>query len=177
MKNIIMKNQKENEQEDPDLYTKNKKIEKIGELKKELQAIENDLNAAYVQIGRRFVERAVKTQDFCGLEIQDVLRVMESKAKRKREIASRIASIEKEMREVEFLREKEEAYLEYKEEKDKLDKALAMEVLTQQEYDQRLKVAKRKSDNFEEIRRVKQQYDMELITAEERDEKIKELTS
>lgn len=158
-----------------DNYTKNQKETEIETINRELQSIDNDLDAAYMQIGRRFMEKAAKTQDFCGLEIQDILRIMQPKAARKKELEKRIAMIEKEVREINFLRDKEQAELEFQDEKAKLDKALSMDILNQREYEQRLNAARRKADNFEEIRRINQQYEIKLISAEERDAKIRKL--
>lgn len=158
-----------------DDFTKNQKESEIENINRELQSIENDLDAAYMQIGRRFMEKAARTKDLCGLEIRDILRVMQPKATRKAELEKQIAMIEKEIREINFLRDKEQAELEYQDEKAKLDKALHMDILTQQEYEQRLSAAKKKADNFEEIRRINQQFEMKLISAEERDMKIKKL--
>lgn len=160
-----------------DSYTKNQKEAEIADIKKELQTVENELDAAYMQVGRKFMERAEKTNDLCGLEIDDILRFMRPKLEKKHELENRLIQTEKGIREINLLREKEKAELEYQDEKNKLDKALAMDVLTQQEYEQRISAARRKADNFEEIRRVNQQFDMKLITAEQRDERIKQLTS
>lgn len=160
-----------------DNYMKLQKETEITNLKREIQTVENDLDAAYIQIGRRFMEKAERTNDYCGLEIQDILRVMQPKIERKRELDRQLVMTEKSIREIDILREKEKADLEFQDEKSKLDKALAMDVLTQQEYDQRLNVAKKKAYNFEEIRRVNQQFDMKLITEKERDERIKLLTT
>lgn len=166
-----------NNQDAIDYQMKNKKRAEIDNLNKEKQAIENDLDAGYIQIGKRFMEMVASTKDLCGLEIQDVLRVMQPKMLRRQEIDKQIALIEKEIHEIEYLREKEFADLAYQEEKEKLDKALTMEVLTQKEYEEKLRSAKKKADNFDEIRRVNQQYDMNLISKEERENKIRELTS
>ena len=51
-----------------------------------------------------------------------------------------------------------------------------MDLLTQEEYDAKLAVAKKKVDNFEQIRKVKQQAEMGLITQEEMEAKLAELT-
>ena len=64
----------------------------------------------------------------------------------------------------------------YLAEKAKLDKALAMELMSQSEYEVKLAIAKKKYDNLEEIRKVQQLADMNLITKEEKEAKIKELT-
>ena len=74
------------------------------------------------------------------------------------------------------MREKQQAEEAFLAEKNKLDKALAMDVLSQDEYDVKLAIAKKKVDNFDEIRRVKQQAEMGLITKEEKDARLRALT-
>ena len=64
----------------------------------------------------------------------------------------------------------------YAEEKTKLDRALAMDVISQDEYNFKISVARKKVDNFEEIRRVEQQCEMGIISKEERNAKIEALT-
>ena len=160
-----------------DNFTKNQKESEITNLKKELQTVENELDAAYVQVGRKFMERVERTNDLCGLEIDDILRVMRPKLEQKKELEKQLVQLEKGIREISLLREREKAEIEYQDEKSKLDKALAMDVLTRQEYEHRLSIVRKKADNFEEIRRVNQQFDMKLITEEERAARIKQLTT
>lgn len=52
------------------------------------------------------------------------------------------------------LREKQQAEETYLAEKAKLDKALAMGLMPQTEYEVKLTIAKKEYDNFEEIRKV-----------------------
>ena len=47
-----------------------------------------------------------------------------------------------------------------------------MDVITQDEYNFKLSIAKKKVDNFDEIRRIEQQFDMGIITKEEKNSKI-----
>ena len=61
-------------------------------------------------------------------------------------------------------------------EKTKLDRALAMDIISQDEYNYKLAKASKRVENFEEIRRVEQQFEMNLITKEEMNAKIEELT-
>lgn len=98
-----------------------------------------------------------------------------SELTKKAELEAQIIELEKQMKNNSVLREKQAAEAEYLAEKSKLDKALGMDIISQQEYDERLAVAKKKVDNFEEIRRVEQQYSMKLITKEEKEAKIKAL--
>lgn len=111
-----------------------------------------------------------------GIDASDLLKLMDPKMTKKQELEQKIIELEKEISTKNVLREKQLVEEEYLAEKVKLDRALAMDVISQSDYDVRLAIAKKKVDNFEEIRRVKQQADMNLITKEERDAKIKALT-
>lgn len=51
-----------------------------------------------------------------------------------------------------------------------------MELMSQAAYKVKLAIAKKKYDKFEEIRKVQQLADMNLITKEDKEAKIKELT-
>ena len=73
-----------------------------------------------------------------------------------------IIVLEKKIKDNAVLREKERAEEDFIKEKNKLDKALAMDIISQEEYDVKLSSA--------------MQYDMKLISKEERDEMIKTLT-
>ena len=105
-----------------------------------------------------------------------LLKLMDPKMTKKKELEQQIIQLEKEIKNKSVLREKQMAEEEYLSEKEKLDKALAMDVISQNDYDVKLAIAKKKFDNFEEIRRVKQQAEMNLITHEEMLAKIKSLT-
>lgn len=51
-----------------------------------------------------------------------------------------------------------------------------MDVISQDEYNYKISVARKKVDNFEEIRRIEQQCEMGIITNEEKNAKIEALT-
>ena len=57
-----------------------------------------------------------------------------------------------------------------------LEKALQMDVISQAEYDEKVAIARKKLDNFEEIKRVEKQLEMNLITREEYAAKMQALT-
>ena len=111
-----------------------------------------------------------------GIDVSDLLKLMDPKMTKKKELEQQIIELEKEIKNKSVLREKQQAEETYLAEKAKLDKALAMELMSQSEYEVKLAIAKKKYDNFEEIRKVQQLADMNLITKEEKEAKIKELT-
>lgn len=146
------------------------------QLKSQITVINQELDSFYVQIGRRYIDYVLETGDMPGIDASDLLKLMDPKMTKKKELEQQIIQLEKEIKNKSVLREKQMAEEEYLSEKEKLDKALAMDVISQNDYDVKLAIAKKKFDNFEEIRRVKQQAEMNLITHEEMLAKIKSLT-
>lgn len=148
----------------------------LAALKMQVNVIEQELESSYVQIGRKYVDYVIATSEMPGIDVSDILKLIDPKLTRKEELERDIIALEKKIKDNAVLREKQAAEEEFLQEKGKLDKALAMDIISQDEYDTKLAIAKKKVDNFEAIRKVEQQYDMKLITKEERDAKIKELT-
>lgn len=145
-------------------------------LRSQVNVINQELDSSYLQIGRKYVDFVLETGEMPGIDASDILKLIDPKLSKKKELEEEIIKLEKEIKNKAVLKEKQQVEAVYLEEKNKLDKALAMEVISQSDYDARLAVAKKKVDNFEEIRKVNQQYDMKLISKEERDEMIKTLT-
>ena len=99
-----------------------------------------------------------------GIEISDLLKLMDPKMTKKQELEQKIIELEKEIKQKNVLREKQQAEESFLAEKDKLDKALAMDILSQDEYNVKIAIERKKLDNFEAIRKVEQQAEMGLIT-------------
>lgn len=148
---------------------------KLTQLKSQVNVINQKLYAFYVQIEKRYIDYVLETGDMPGIDASDLLKLMDPKMTKK-ELEQQIIELEKEIKNKSVLREKQQAEEEYLAEKAKLDKALAMELMSQSDYEVKLAIAKKKYDNFEEIRKVQQLADMNLITKEEKEAKIKELT-
>ena len=144
-------------------------------LKSQISVIEQELSASYVQIGRKYVDYVVESGEMPGIDVSDILKLIDPKLTKKQELEQKIIELEKEIKSKNVLREKQQAEEEFLAEKSKLDKALGMDLLTQDEYDTKIAIARKKVDNFEAIRRVEQQAEMGLITKEEKAQKIEEL--
>ena len=144
----------------------------LNNLKMQINTIDQELDAAYVQMGKRYVDYVAKTGDMGNVDMTDLLTMVDPKLSRKKELEEQLVELEKRMKQN---REKAKVQEEFEEEKTKLDRALAMDVITQDEYNFKLSIAKKKVDNFEEIRRIEQQFDMGIITKEEKNSKIDEL--
>lgn len=148
----------------------------LNALKMQVNVIEQELESSYMQIGRKYVDYVIASGEMPGIDVSDLLKLMDPKLTQKEELEKKIIALEKKIKDNGVLREKQAAEAEFLQEKAKLDKALAMDILSQEDYDQKLASARKKVDNFEAIRKIEQQYDMKLITKEERDAKIAALT-
>ena len=144
-------------------------------LKSQVNVIEQELNASYVQIGRKYVDYVLQSGDMPGIDVSDILKLIDPKMTKKQELEKKIIELEKEIKAKNVLREKQQAEEEFLAEKAKLDKALGMDLLSQEEYDVKLAIARKKVDNFEALRKIEQQAEMGLITAQEKAQKIEQL--
>mgnify|MGYP000998921581 FL=1 len=96
---------------------------------------------------------------------------LEKLAELEAQIAEKVASIKAEDQNRILKKAKEE----FDAVKEKLDKALDLEILSKAEYEEKMYQAQRKYDNYERIRKVEMQLDMGIITKEEYDAKMKEI--
>lgn len=144
-------------------------------LKAEVNVIEKELDASYALIGKRYVDYVVASGEMPGIDVSDLLKLMDPKLERKQELEQKIIELEKKIKEQGVLREKQQAQAEFDAEKSKLDKALGMGILDQVDYDSKVAVLQKKLDNFEIIRKLDQQVDMGIITKEEKEAKLFEI--
>lgn len=144
-------------------------------LKSQINVIEQELNSSYIQIGRKYVDYVIESGEMPGIDVSDILKLIDPKVTKKMELEQQIIELEKEIKAKTVLREKQQAEEEFLAEKTKLDRALGMDVISQDEYDVKIAIARRKVDNFEMIRKIEQQAEMGLITKEEKAQKIEQL--
>lgn len=105
-------------------------------------------------------------------DVSDFLTIIKQDQVKKKELENQLAEVEKRAKQNTLLREKTKAEESFEQEKGVLDKALAMEIISKEEYEQKLNIARKKVENFEEIKKIEQQFEMGIITKEEKDEKI-----
>lgn len=108
-------------------------------------------------------------------DVSDFLTIIKQDQAKKKELENQLAEVEKRAKQNALIREKTKAEEAFEQEKGVLDKALAMEILFKEEYEQKLNIARKKVENFEEIKKIEQQFEMGIITKEEKDEKINAL--
>lgn len=152
-----------------------KEHSELAGLKAEINVIEKELDASYVMIGRKYVDYVIESGEMPGIDITDILKMIDPKMTRKQELQEKVIELEKRIKEQDALRDKQAAEAEYIAGKEKLDKALAMGVLDQADYDVKLSALQKKRDNFEIMRKLDQQVQMGIITEEEKNAKLFEI--
>lgn len=136
--------------------------ETIDEVKEESEEPEED-------------EVAEESDEEPVFDVSDFLTIIKQDQAKKKELENQLAEVEKRAKQNALIREKTKAEEAFEQEKGVLDKALAMEILSKEEYEQKLNIARKKVENFEEIKKIEQQFEMGIITKEEKDEKINAL--
>lgn len=147
----------------------------LAGLKSEINVIEKELDASYIMIGRKYVDYVIESGEMPGIDVSDILKMLEPKLERKQELQKKIIELEKRIKEKDALRDKQAAEEEYLAGKEKLDKALYMGVIEQSDYDEKLAALAKKRDNFEIMRKLDQQVQMGIITEEEKNAKLYEI--
>ena len=148
---------------------------RLNQLKTQIATIERELDASYAIIGKKYIECIINTGTMGDVDVRDILKILEPKIMKKKEIEAEIIEVEKKIKDQYVLREKQVAEQEFIQTKSKLDKALQMDVISKEEYDLKLSIAQKKYNNFEEIRRIETQYNMGIISIEEKNAKISAL--
>ena len=157
------------------ILTNAKENAKLLAIKGEIAGIDNQLVTAYEQVGKKYVEIAIATGDVPDIGVMDILSTIEPKLDKKQVLEKELIQIEKELKDELIMSEKAEAIREFEGEKQKLDKALSMSVVSQEEYDQKISTHQKKLDNFVEFRRLQEQLSMGIIDQAEHDKKLAEL--
>ena len=144
---------------EPEALENEAPAETIDEVKEESEEPEED------EVAEEYDEEPV-------FDVSDFLTIIKQDQAKKKELENQLAEVEKRAKQNALIREKTKAEEAFEQEKGVLDKALAMEILFKEEYEQKLNIARKKVENFEEIKKIEQQFEMGIITKEEKDEKI-----
>jgi hypothetical protein len=149
---------------------------KMNLIKTELTEINAELDATYSLIGKKYVEYVSETNEMPGIDVKELLILMEPKLEKKNEFETQLIAIEKKIKEQAFTQEKERYENEFKSQKEILDKAKEMDIISKDDYAEKLKQYTKKRDNFQAIRNIKKQYELGIISYEELQMKLRELT-
>jgi len=158
-----------------DTMTSAKENSKLIAINNEINSLNGDLISAYQEIGKKYVEYLVAGGEAIEIGVQDTLIHVDVKLDKIDVLKNELVEIEKELGNQLIMQEKAFCQKEFEDKKDKLDKALKMDLIDKEEYESKICKARKRVDNFDAIRKVEKQYDMELISEEEKKEKLAEL--
>ena len=114
----------------------------------------------------------IDRKEMPGIDVSDILSMLEPKMSRKAELESERVEIEKRLKDMALIQEKNRLEEEFRREKEKLDRGLAMDIISKVEYDQKINQYKKRIDNFDEIKKIEQQYEFGIINLQEKEMKI-----
>lgn len=149
--------------------------DKINVMEKEIKCLNLEIKSAYAEIGERFVEHKNLNNEIGTFNVDDVLNTLDSKIAKREEIKAKVIEASKELNDKLILQEKKKVKEQFEIEKEKLDKALAMDIINKDEYFKKLKVHENKVIYFDEIKNIEKQYEIKIISYDEKNEKIKSI--
>ena len=91
---------------------------KINLIKTELTEINVELDATYSLIGKKYVEYVSESDEMPGIDIKDLLKIMEPKLEKKNEFETQLIALEKKIKEQVITQEKERFENEFKHQKE-----------------------------------------------------------
>lgn len=145
----------------------------LANLKIQKAAIEKKLESQYAEIGKRYVTYVADSFRTTPFDVSDILDTINPELEKIAEIADQISQKEQQVRQHSIEKDRKKAQEQFENEKRKLDKARDLDVISDEEYFEKLGKAKRKFDNFETLKKFQMQYEMDIITKEEYEEKVR----
>ena len=149
------------------IYSLSKEQSELAGMKVQKSVIEKKLQESYAEIGKRYVEYIAKVDVEEAFDVSDIIEAMQPDLDKLEEIAEAVAQ-----REVNAKKEEEEKQLKkaqdaYDVEKAKLDKALEMDIISQEEYNEKMIMVQKKFEHYVQIRKIDMQLQMGIISNDE----------
>ncbi len=156
-----------------DIISSSKDNAKLAGLNSEIKSIDGQLEIAYKEIGKSYVDcNLINKNESFESSIADTVNKLAPFLTKKIGLQKECIEIEKSLKDQIVIQEKASAQKTFETEKEKLDKAFNLDVISKEEYDKKLIKIKAPVVNFDEIRRVKKQYELDVISKEEMTEKL-----
>lgn len=157
------------------IYSSSKEQSELAGMKVQKSVIEKKLQESYAEIGKRYVNYITSADGSEAFSVADILETMKPELDKLAELEIAIENKKMNAKKEEEERIQRKAQEEYDLEKARLDRALDMDILTQEEYDEKLAIVQRKLDNHEQLRKIDMQLQMGIITREEHAAKVDRL--
>lgn len=149
------------------IYNSTKEQSEIAGLNVQITAIQRKLEGYYTEIGKRYVEYVTKCEDSEMFQVDDLLEEMKPELERLEELQSSLKEKKENAKRYNVERMQKKAEEEFQDAKQRLDRALDMDIITEAEYHEKLAFAKKKYDSYEMLNKIDLQYEMGIITKEE----------
>lgn len=145
----------------------------LANLKIQKAAIEKKLESQYAEIGKRYVAYIADSFRTTPFDVSDILDAINPDLEKVSEITEQISQKDQQVRQHSIEKDRKKALDQFESEKRKLDKARDLDVITYEEYEEKLAKAQKKFDNFEMLKKIQMQYEMDIITKEEYEDKVR----
>jgi len=157
------------------IYSTSKEQSELAGMKVQKSVIEKRLEESYAKIGKRYVKYMNEFDGSEIFDIADILEEMQPDLDKLEEIVNTFKQKELEAKKEEKVRIQKKALEEFEAQKSKLDKALEMEIINQEEYDIKIAGIQKKLYNYDRLRKIDMQLKMGIITKEEHARKVNDL--
>ncbi len=145
----------------------------LANLKIQKAAVEKKLESQYAEIGKRYVAYIADSFRTTPFDVSDILEAINPDLEKVSEITEQISQKDQQVRQHSIEKDRKKALDQFESERRKLDKARDLDVITYEEYEEKLAKAQKKFDNFEMLKKIQMQYEMDIITREEYEEKVR----
>lgn len=157
------------------LYNSTKEQSELASLNVQKSVIEKKLTESYAEIGKRYVAYIEQCECDMAFEVDDLLEEMKPELEKLAEVKIQIDEKQQQIKQGNEERAQKKAQEKFDSEKKKLDKALEMDIISNEEYEEKLASAQKRLDNYDLLRKVELQLEMGIISKAEYDEKIKNI--
>ena len=138
----------------------------LANLKIQKAAVEKKLESQYAEIGKRYVAYIADSFRTTPFDVSDILDAINPDLEKVSEITEQISQKDQQVRQHSIEKDRKKALDQFESERRKLDKARDLDVITYEEYEEKLAKAQKKFDNFEMLKKIQMQYEMDIITRE-----------
>lgn len=150
-----------------------KEAAKIAAVKADIATVQAEIDVAYMAIGKAYVEAAVAGKEVSDVGAGETLKLLEPKLEKKMALEKELVALEKALGDSQILQERQALQRDLDAQKEKLDKAKAMGVISDDDYNAKIAQAKKRLEHFEDIRKLDKQKELGLLSKDEYDEKVK----
>lgn len=148
---------------------------KISAIKMELNSLEEEFGHLYVIVGKKYIDYLIETDSDPDIDVEQEIKAIIPLIERRTQLERELDELEEADDQSTLMEDIRRARDDYDTQKRKLDQALRRKIITQEEYDEKLEQYQIRLDRFNEVKRLKTQYDMKIITKEELNAKLRAL--